>query len=156
MNKYQAIFSLPVGKLGVQTRNNKLVGLSFLDNKTPDIAPENDLAKKVIKQIRLYLKDPGWEFDLPCESDGTTHQNAVWAQLKKLKPGETITYGEMADALESGARAVGNACRSNPLPIIVPCHRVIAKNDIGGFDGDRKNGKVSIKSWLLKHEGLEI
>jgi len=156
MSDYQAVFQLPVGKLGVKIMNDKLVRLDFLDQQHPDIAAENALAKTVIEQINDYLKDPCWQFDLPCEAGGTSHQKKVWQQLKQLKSGQTITYGDMAGLLDSGARAVGNACRSNPFPIIVPCHRVVAKNDIGGFDGDRHSGKVSIKSWLLQHEGLEI
>ncbi|MCP4042152.1 MAG: MGMT family protein, partial [Gammaproteobacteria bacterium] len=83
---------------------------------------------------------------------GTDHQLRVWNALGEIPPGETMTYGELARHLGSGPRAVGNACRSNPVPIVVPCHRVVSATGLGGFMGDTAGEPMAIKSWLLRHE----
>ena len=76
-------------------------------------------------------------FDLPLDLIGTCYQKQVWSELQQLYFGQTLSYGELAEKIDSGARAVGNACRSNPLLIIVPCHRVLRKDAVGGYSGQR-------------------
>jgi len=75
-------------------------------------------------------------------------------QLQSIPYGETRTYGEIAKRLKTSPRAVGNACRNNPLPIIIPCHRVLAATGIGGYDGAVDGKKLDIKLSLLKLEGI--
>jgi len=79
----------------------------------------------------------------------------VWEAMQRIEAGHTRTYGELARELGSSARAVGGACGANPIPLIVPCHRVIAANrSLGGFMGARAEGfELGIKRWLLEHEG---
>lgn len=84
--------------------------------------------------------------------EGTPYQERVWQMLRDSKPGETFTYGEVARALDSSPLAVGNACRDNPLPLIIPCHRVIARHCIGGFCGASEGKPIETKAWLLEHE----
>jgi len=91
--------------------------------------------------------------NLPIELQGTPFQRRVWKALREIPPGRTITYSELARQLGTGARAVGGACRANPCPIVVPCHRVVAVNGLGGFSGDTSGRKLEIKRWLLRHEG---
>jgi len=67
-----------------------------------------------------------------------------------------ITYGEIAAELDSSPRAVGNACRKNPISLVIPCHRVVSASGIGGFSGQIEGEKISIKQQLLAHEGVEI
>jgi methylated-DNA-[protein]-cysteine S-methyltransferase len=67
-----------------------------------------------------------------------------------------MTYGELARQLNTSARAVGNACRANPIPLVIPCHRVVSKSDIGGFSGSRNGAPVKSKTWLLGHEGISV
>lgn len=104
-------------------------------------------------QIQQYLADPSHKFTLKFELNGTKFQKKVWLKLTQIPTGTTISYGELAEELNSSARAVGNACRANPLPIIFPCHRVVAKDDLGGFAGETEGLLLSHKKWLLKHEG---
>ncbi len=83
---------------------------------------------------------------------GTDYQKSVWQCISEIKWGETLTYGDIAEQLDSSARAVGNACRANPVPIIVPCHRVVSKSGLGGFAGQREGNNINVKTWLLEHE----
>jgi methylated-DNA-[protein]-cysteine S-methyltransferase len=87
---------------------------------------------------------------------GTPFQRRVWHALRRIPSGCTRSYGELARELGSSARAVGGACRRNPIPIVVPCHRVIAAGGgAGGFMGQRSGDALAIKTWLLDHERRE-
>ena len=83
---------------------------------------------------------------------GTEFQKKVWKVMSLIAPGETRTYGDIAKELNTSPRAVGNACRSNPVPIFIPCHRVISSSGNGGFMGQTKGEAIAIKEWLLAHE----
>ena len=93
-------------------------------------------------------------------SVGTEFQQKVWQALLEIPVGETQTYGFLANKLNTSARAVGNACRQNHFPVIVPCHRVVSASGIGGYAGDtllNQQGQIhymQIKQWLLSHEKL--
>ena len=84
---------------------------------------------------------------------GSKHQLDVWQAMRDIDPGGTLTYGDIARIIGSNARAVGAACGKNPLPIFVPCHRIVAANGLGGFMGGRRDDPLAIKRWLLTHEG---
>ena len=103
-----------------------------------------------VRQLREYAAGERHEFDLPLDLHGTEFELAVWAELGRIPFGETRTYGDIARALgDAGAsRAVGGANGRNPLPVVVPCHRVVAANGLGGFSGG-----AGIKERLLSHEG---
>ena len=75
--------------------------------------------------------------------------------MRRIPAGKTLSYGVLAKKLDTSARAVGNACRANPVPIIVPCHRVVASNGMGGFMGKRSGSPLDLKHWLLAHERKE-
>ena len=107
---------------------------------------------KVEKALQDYFIDSECPLDFPIWQQGSTFQRRVWQYLITIPMGETQTYGEVAAALGSGARAVANACRRNPTPIIVPCHRVVAANGLGGYAGKTKGFEVGVKEWLLTHE----
>ena len=149
---YNAIIKTPIGKLGIFTDNDYLCAIDFLDSATRIKKPDTPLATEVESQIKAYFANPSWRFTIPCKTAGTDFQNRVWKTLTKIDTGKTRTYGEVAKTIKSAPRAVGNACRRNPIPIIIPCHRVLAKTGVGGYDGDWENGKVSIKEYLLNHE----
>ena len=90
-------------------------------------------------------------FDLPLAPEGTAFQKRVYAAMQRIPFGGMRSYGELAAELGSAARAVGGACGSNPLPIVIPCHRVVAAGGgLGGFSG---GAGASTKTWLLHHEG---
>jgi methylated-DNA-[protein]-cysteine S-methyltransferase len=84
---------------------------------------------------------------------GTPFQCRVWQALRDIPPGTTRTYGELARDLGTSPRAIGGACRANPCLIAVPCHRVVARDGLGGFAGERGGKRLAVKRWLLRHEG---
>ena len=150
---YAAVIDTPPGRLAISTDEGCLVGIDYVDNRTSLLEPATQLARTVVHQLGQYFNDPCYRFDLPLMTSGSSHQEKVWKQLRSIKPGDTMTYGQLAVRIGSGARAVGNSCRQNPVPIIIPCHRVVAASGIGGYGG-HVNGKVlGRKHWLLEHEG---
>ncbi len=150
---FAAVLQLPFAMVGITTSNNAISRIEFLPSDHPEQAATNPLASRCAAALQRYVEDPTSPLDLPVLLQGTEHQQRVWQALQTLPSGATISYGTLATTLHSGARAIGNACRRNPVPLIVPCHRVIAKQGIGGFAGDRNGGWTSIKHWLLRHEG---
>ncbi|HEX6266952.1 MAG TPA: methylated-DNA--[protein]-cysteine S-methyltransferase, partial [Burkholderiales bacterium] len=91
-------------------------------------------------------------FDLPLLIEGTPFQRRLWEALCEIPRGKTLTYGELARRLDGEARAVGQACGDNRLPIVIPCHRVVAANGIGGFAHATGGYLLEAKRWLLAHE----
>jgi methylated-DNA-[protein]-cysteine S-methyltransferase len=118
----------------------------------PDIAPKNPLAERAARQLEAYLENPDTEFDLPLLIVGTVFQRRLWEALCAIPRGKTLTYGELAQRLGAEPRAVGQACGDNRLPIVIPCHRVVAANGIGGFAHSTAGYLVEAKRWLLAHE----
>lgn len=149
---YQAKISVPCGVLGVRCDDAALCGIDFLPSETALQPPQEALALEVCTQLRRYLETPRHVFDLPLRFNGTVHQLKVWRALQDIPCGETRTYGALAAQLESAPRAVGQACGANPLPIVVPCHRVLGKAGLGGFMHHASGGPLQIKQWLLAHE----
>lgn len=149
---YAAIVTAPVGLLGIRLSAGRLFGIDFISGggtvtRAPDAA-----AREVLDQLFHYFEDAGWQFDLPLAMRGTPFQCRVWQALRDIPSGSTRSYGELARELGSSARAVGGACRRNPIPIVVPCHRVTAADGVGGFMGQRGGNALDIKRWLLDHE----
>lgn len=156
MAPFQACVRTPFATIGVSTTDTHVAGIRYLSPDVPALAPRrNTIAHLVCVQLQAYLEDPAFVFDLPLRISGTRHQIAVWEAMQAIPAGETRTYGELAKTIGSSARAVGGACGANPLPIVVPCHRVVgAGGALGGFMGAREEGfELSIKRWLLAHEG---
>ncbi len=153
---------LPIGTLKVSVGDGFINRIEFVDDSN-DIQFNNQLAhlnkenqqlfSLFSEQVKLYFNDSNYSFELPLAPSGTDYQLRVWQALKKIPLGQTKTYGELAKELNSSARAVGNACRRNPLPLVVPCHRVVAANGIGGFSGQTGGYLLDIKKTLLVHEG---
>jgi len=145
----------PFATLGVSATDTHVTGIRFLAPTVSARAPKrNTIAHLACVQLQAYLDDPCFEFDLPLALSGTRHRLAVWEAMQRIAPGKTRTYGELAAELHSSARAVGGACGANPIPVVVPCHRVIAAGGaIGGFMGAKSEGfELGIKRWLLEHE----
>jgi methylated-DNA-[protein]-cysteine S-methyltransferase len=104
-------------------------------------------------QLQDYFDDARATFDVPLALEGTAFQQRVWAALRAIPSGQTRTYGDLARELGTAARAIGQACRANPCPIVVPCHRVVGVQGLGGFAGDTSGRLMCVKRWLLSHEG---
>ncbi|MCX7891691.1 MAG: methylated-DNA--[protein]-cysteine S-methyltransferase [Burkholderiales bacterium] len=149
---FDAVIPAPFGALGLRLVGEALSGIGFLPPGSRPQAPEGAAAREAARQIAAYLADPRIRFDLPLARSGTPFQRRVWAAMARIPRGETRTYGELAAALGSAARAVGQACGANPLPVVVPCHRVVGSSGIGGFAGATRGFLVEAKRWLLAHE----
>lgn len=151
--QYAAVLSSPVGLLGISIDNERLYAIDYLKHAQTS-SSRRGLTAECARQLRAYFAEPGFAFDLPLLLNGTEHQQRVWHALQGINAGTTLGYGELANRLGSGARAVGNACRSNPIPIVIPCHRVVAANGPGGYSGTVKGVNLDRKLWLLQHESV--
>lgn len=155
MPPFQACVRTPFATIGVSATDSHVTGIRYLSPDVPALAPKrNTVAYLACVQLQSYLDNPAFNFDLPLKFGGTRHQLAVWEAMQSIPAGETRTYGELAKAIGSSARAVGGACGANPIPLVVPCHRVVgAGGSLGGFMGAREEGfELMIKRWLLAHE----
>ena len=150
---YQAKVATPFCVLGVRTAAERVQEIVFLPVSQAELAPCDAVAESVCRQIGRYVADPEFRFDLPLASRGTRFQRRVWSKISAIAPGRTRSYGEIAREIDSAARAVGQACGANPLPLVVPCHRVLAAGGIGGFAHHEGGFHLSVKRWLLAHEG---
>jgi len=147
------VIQTPIGPLGIRMRDESIAGVDFLPPGTASTALPTGFAERVVRQFEDYFDHRLQVFDLPLTLGGTAFQKRVWRALQAIPFGETRTYGELAEALQTSARAIGGACRGNPVPLVVPCHRIIAANGaLGGFAGDSVGGQTLLKSWLLRHE----
>lgn len=149
---YQAIVATPAFCLGLRCSDDEIVALDFLEPRA-ERPPQGLLAKEAVRQLRAYLTDPRFAFSLPLAPAGTPFQRRVWQQISAIPSGTTRSYGELARAVASAPRAVGGACGSNPYPVVVPCHRVVAAGGgLGGFARMRGGFLLEVKRWLLAHE----
>jgi methylated-DNA-[protein]-cysteine S-methyltransferase len=161
MASFDAVIAFPVMRVGVRTGEERVTGIRYLPPSAPEVAPLNALAEKAVTQLERYREDPDSAFDLPFAPRGTPLQLAVWEAMTRIPRGSTRTYGEIAREVGNGgrfgdeatlARAVGQACGDNELPILIPCHRVVAADGLGGFSHTRGGYLIEAKAWLLSHE----
>jgi methylated-DNA-[protein]-cysteine S-methyltransferase len=150
--RWDAVIAFPKMKVAVLTRDEKVAGIRYLPPETEAQAPSNPLAERAARQLERYLEDPDVRFDLPLLIEGTACQVRLWQALCEIPRGRTLTYGELARKLDGEARAVGQACGDNKLPIVIPCHRVVAASGIGGFAHSTGGFLLEAKRWLLMHE----
>ena len=144
----------PIGRLVLESDGDVLIGVWLpQENRHPrrdaeDVPP---VLKETATQLEEYFAGERTDFDLPMELDGTDFQREVWTELTRIPYGETISYGEVARRVgrPSAPRAVGQANGRNPIPVIVPCHRVVASDGIGGYGGG-----LNVKRKLLAVEGV--
>ena len=152
------VISAPFGRLAIFSEmvadSLAISQICYLPKDEKKIRPKNQLVKIAIDQIDAYFSDPNFEFNLPLKPFGSNFQNKVWNTILTIPVGTTMTYGELAQAIKSGARAVGGACGANNYPLVIPCHRVLAKQGAGGFMGKSGGWELEIKFWLLRHEGV--
>ena len=150
---FDARLPTPFAVLGIRTAGEMLTGIEYLPRGVATLAPTNKLAAKACRQIERYLDDPEFRFDLPFEFIGTAFQQRVWQAICAIPCGNTLTYLDVARQLKSAPRPVGGACGANRIPLVIPCHRVVASHGIGGFMNARGGAPIAIKKWLLRHEG---
>jgi methylated-DNA-[protein]-cysteine S-methyltransferase len=149
---YDAVIATPVGRVGIKLKDDALADITFLGDKAALHAPRTGAARRVCRELHAYFSNPRFSFRTPLALSGTVFQQRVWRALRRIPAGRTLSYGALARKLTTSARAVGNACRANPVPIVIPCHRVVATHGAGGFMGKRSGSALRLKHRLLEHE----
>jgi methylated-DNA-[protein]-cysteine S-methyltransferase len=153
---FDAVLSLPCAAVGIRVSEAAITEIVFLPLDAPSRPPVNDLAARACDQIRAYVGDPARPIDLPLAIEGSAFQRRVWAAIARISSGSTRTYGDLAGELGSTARAVGQACGDNRLPLVIPCHRVVAARGMGGFSHRTDRVMLDVKRWLLAHESRPV
>ncbi len=152
--QFDAVIEAPFGAVGIAIYEGQ-VSTELLFDKHQLQAATHPLAKQIAEQINAYFNDAAYVFHLPIVLNGTAYQQRVWQAIRAIPVGQVLSYQALAQQIGSGARAVANACGANHLPLIIPCHRVVAKGGLGGFMCGNPHGKL-IKTTLLKHEGINF
>ncbi len=139
----------PLGLLTITQDGDSIVALAWgaRARTTP-----TSLLSRAADQLEAYFAGRRREFDLPLDPAGSAFRRRVWSQMRRIPFGETVSYGTLAKRLDTAARAVGGACGANPIPILIPCHRVLAGGGrIGGYSG---GSGVDTKRFLLALESV--
>jgi methylated-DNA-[protein]-cysteine S-methyltransferase len=137
----------PIGEVTVSEQDGAIVALDWGRGRDQE---RTSLLTEAARQLQDYLDGARRFFDLPLHPHGTAFQRRVWCALGSIPAGESRSYGELALLLGSSARAVGQANGANPIPILIPCHRVVARRGaLGGYSGGEG---PATKLWLLEHE----
>lgn len=147
------ILAAPFGYIEIQADEHRILGISLEPTQATSTSPATALLIEAARQINAYLTDPKFQFTLPLASIGTAFQQKVWQAMAKIPPGAAQSYGALAIVLGTQPRPVAAACKANQYPLIIPCHRVVASQGIGGFCGAQAGPYLDIKRWLLRHEG---
>jgi len=157
---WRVLLATPWGPAVLSATYLGLSGLEFtpsppaeVSGVVPPAAPPW-LGRAVALLTDYFAGRPADFSSLPLDPAGTPFQQRVWQELRRLPPGQTVSYGELASRVgkPKGARAVGQALKRNPLPILIPCHRVLAaRGQLGGYSSGLER-----KLWLLRHEGVDI
>jgi len=150
----QFTITTPVCPLNISMQGNVIVDIDW-DMKGlhgPKMAASNTIFDNFVDDYWLST-----EKNLPISllKQGTDFSQKVWAEMLKIPLGKTLSYSAIANKIGSSARAVGNACRANPYPLIIPCHRVVSVNGLGGYHGHTQGQFMDIKSSLLAVEATK-
>lgn len=146
----------PIGRVGVVVRNAKIVEVRFRvprrgwDDETPDTTRSQRVLSRALRELQQYFDGERRAFTVPIELHGTDFQVSAWKALSEVPYGATSTYKEQASSMgrPTATRAVGAANGRNPIPVILPCHRIVGSDgSLTGFSGG-----LHIKTWLLEHE----
>ena len=136
----------PIGRLTIAASGEAITGVRWGSGEP---CKETPLLAEAARQLEAFFAGRLTRFDLPLAPAGTAFDQRVWAAMRTIPYGETRTYGDLAHLTDSGPRAIGRACGRNPIPIIVPCHRVLARGGLGGYSG---GAGLPTKQWLLALE----
>lgn len=153
---FDVVVEFPKMKVGVVTRDDRVLEIRYLPPAHAVLEPRNELAKRAASQLEQYRDNPDTRFDLPVVIEGSPLERGVWQAMCAIPRGRTRTYGEIARELGADPRAIGQACGDNRLPLVIPCHRVVAANGLGGFAHATSGYLLEAKRWLLLHEAAEF
>ncbi|PHQ99151.1 MAG: cysteine methyltransferase [Marinosulfonomonas sp.] len=141
----------PTGPLTITEEDGAIVAVKWGGAKGCD---DTELLRGVRTQIDEYFAGTRTDFGVPLRVEGSDFQRAVCDAMSAVPFGETVTYGDISKQLSIPAQAIGQACGGNPIPLIIPCHRVLGATGLGGFSGDGGGlAGIEIKVQLLRHEG---
>ena len=139
--------SSPIGNLAIDEEDGAITAIRWSDERASNGSP---LLAEAARQLEAYFAGRLSQFDLPLRPAGSDFEHQVWSAMQKIPYGKTACYGDLASVIDSAPRAVGGACGKNPIPIVIPCHRVLAKSGLGGYSG---SGGIKTKQALLTLEG---
>ena len=145
------VLESPVGRLRAELAAGRLRRLRW--TREPASPPQSAEARALAAQLGEYFAGRRRSFDIPVQTEGSEFQRAVWDYMCAIPYGQTRSYGQCAAATGGIARDVGQACGENPLPIVVPCHRILAADGLGGYSG---RGGLRTKRALLELEGARL
>ena len=143
----------PIGPLELEEKREKIVRVSWVSYPFAPDEPKTPLLKETCQALSDYFAGRAKPFQLPLLPNGSTFQKKVWRKIQAIPLGHTRTYRDLAISLGSAPRAVGMACAANPIPIIIPCHRVVSTTSLGGYSG---GVGLETKVFLLHLEGAII
>jgi methylated-DNA-[protein]-cysteine S-methyltransferase len=145
-----AFYESPIGTLKIISQENAIIQIMFVNENIAESVPQNKILQNCITQLHEYFNQKRYSFDINYNFDGTIFQQQVWNEVAKIPYGETASYLDIAKKTGNvmAVRAVGRANAVNPLPIIIPCHRIVGTSGkLVGYAGG-----LWRKKWLLKHE----
>ncbi len=145
-------YGSPLGPLVLGVAHDRVYDLAYGDR--PELPPLDGIVREVLDAY--FAADPVYLSllaQITLAPQGTPFQQQVWRMLLRIPWGQTQTYGALAAVLPSAAQAVGQACKANPIAVLIPCHRVVAVSGLGGYGGARGGMDWERKGWLLRHEG---
>ena len=153
---FQTIIVTPLGKVGIRMLGEAIDALDYVPADTVERLPNDAATEAAVAQLMAYFHDPRTPLTIALAPVGTAFRQRVWSALRAIPLGTVLSYGELAAQLGTAARAVGGACRNNPISILIPCHRVVARHGLGGYAGEVDGDLLAIKRWLLQHEGVVV
>lgn len=152
-------FHTPIGALNISHDGQHILKAAFdhtgsqnKHSKNVTYQQKTEFCSLIASELESYFNYASYRFNLPLKPSGTLFQKKVWNSLLVIPAGQSITYGELSRKIQTSPRAIGQACRTNPIPLFIPCHRIVGKNNLGGYMG--KNQALSLKQALLHHEGI--
>ncbi len=144
--KYNAHILTPFGYLDLSLNDHVICASRWQQT------PSSLLSETIFQPLQTYWDNPKAKISIKLQQQGTQFQNKVWQQIAQIPIGEVLTYKQLAIKIDSGARAVANACRDNPFPGIIPCHRVVSCSGLGGYMGQTTGNWIELKQQLLNFE----
>lgn len=154
--EFDAAYQSPFGRLALRMDGDAIVQLVAYASPSAVRQRGKPAARKALRAVCAYIESGDSAGLPPVYLSGTEFQLRVWESLQQIPRGQIRTYGDIASELASSARAVGGACRANPVVLLVPCHRVVAAHGLGGFAGHVRGRWPELKRRLLAAEGVSI
>lgn len=147
------ILKTPIGAVRVDMTEDTLYHVELLYDASVRARAPKPWMQPLCNTITQYFHESTTSFDINIHyEEYTPLQVRIWQAIAAIPHGQVCTYSELAATVGTHPRVIGNACHANPTPIVVPCHRVVAKSGIGGFSGHRDGVQIQAKNWLLEHE----